>query len=486
MNLRRKAVIGVFWSAVQSWGRQIISLVVFAVLARLLGPEVFGQIALAGIFISFVEIFIDQGLSTAIVQREELEAEHLDTAFWINIFSGFILTIISIVCAGFIADIFNDVTITPIIRWLSVGFLLNALTSVQQAIFTRKLNFKALAIRSLVAIVIGGFVGLIMAFNGFGVWSLVGKQITEGFIGVLVLWRTSDWIPKARFSIKHFKELFSFSRSLIATNLFEIVNRQADNFLIGFFLGSVSLGYYTLAYRFLSVATQLLSSMVNSVTLPTFSRLQNEPKQLKAVFYKASQIIGFISFPVFVGMACLAPEIILVLVGKEWLASAPVLQVLSIAGIQLSVSYLYTDIILSMGKASWRLWLNFLNATANAICFLIAVRWGIVAVAVAYTAQSIIIASPFFLYAVRKLIRISFLKYFQQFLSPILGSFGLAIAIFSMKFYFGNLASYNLSSYAIIISCSIVGALVYLIISWYTEPSLLKSLFGFLKIPSRE
>jgi O-antigen/teichoic acid export membrane protein len=177
-NLRQQAVKGVFWSALESWGRQAISFGVFFLLARLLGPGTFGLVALSSVFLAFLQVFLDQGFSQAIVQRQNLEPEHLDTAFWTNLGVSILLATTSIACAGLVSDLFKEPQITSIIRCSSLGLLLSAFSSVQDAILQRKLAFKALATRSLVGVVIGGVVGVSMAFMGFGVWSLVGQQLS--------------------------------------------------------------------------------------------------------------------------------------------------------------------------------------------------------------------------------------------------------------------------------------------------------------------
>ena len=297
MNLRQKAVKGVVWSAIQSWGRQAIAFIVFALLARLLAPEVFGLVALAGVFLAFTQVFLDQGFADAIIQRQQLDPEHLDTAFWTNLCIGLLLTLLGIAVAGLVADLFNQPQLTPIIRWLSLSFLLRALSAVQDAIFRRNLAFKALAVRSLMAVFAGGLVGVTMAFMGFGVWSLVGQQLVDSLVQVIVLWLASDWRPRINFSAKHFKDLFSFGINVVGINILNFLNTRSDDFLIGYFLGSVALGYYSIAYRLLLIVAQLLIGVINGLAMPVFSRLQGEPEQLRKAFYTGTQLCSLVAFP---------------------------------------------------------------------------------------------------------------------------------------------------------------------------------------------
>jgi len=244
MSIGRKAVKGALWSVIQKLGNQIISLVVFFLLARLLGPKTFGLVAFADVFVVFMKVFTDQGFAQATVQRQELEQEHLDTAFWTNLGITAGLTLVGIAGASVVADQFNQPAIAPVICWLSLGFLLSAFNSVQEAIFTRRMAFKALALRSMVAQLIGGIVGIAMAFGGFSVWSIVGQRLANEGVKSIVLWWMSDWQPGLKVSWRHFRELFAFGVNILGFNILGFFNRRSDDFLIGYFLGPVALGYY--------------------------------------------------------------------------------------------------------------------------------------------------------------------------------------------------------------------------------------------------
>ncbi|MDZ8221736.1 MULTISPECIES: lipopolysaccharide biosynthesis protein [unclassified Nostoc] len=466
-NLRQKAVKGVFWSALDSWGRQVITIGVFLVLARLLGPQTFGLIALSTIFLNFLQIFADQGLSQAIVQRQDLEKEHLDTAFWSNLGVNALAAILSIACAGLIADLFKEPQITSIIRWLSLGFIITGFSSVQEAIFQRKLAFKSLAIRSLIAGVVGGIVGVTMAFMGFGVWSLVGQQLANNLAQVLVLWCVSDWRPGFKFSLKHFKELFAFGVNVMGMSLFNFLNRRSDDMLIGYFLGSVALGYYSVAYRLLLNLTQLLTIVVVKVSLPTFSRLQAEPERLRNAFYKGIQFASLITFPGFLATVVLAPEIVVVIFGTKWIPSIPVMQVLNLMGVIYAYFYFNTPLMMAIGKPSWELGLYFLQAITNIIAFAISVKWGIVAVAAAYVIRSYVMA-PIDIWVIRKLINIDIGTYLRQGFIPLVGTILMLIAISLVKFFCSTL----ISPLALLSVSIFVGIIVYVLSIYLIAPKL--------------
>ncbi|MGB3533239.1 MAG: MOP flippase family protein [Microcoleaceae cyanobacterium] len=475
MNLRQQAVKGIFWSAIQKFGNQAISFVVFFCLARLLEPEAFGLIALASVFLAFVQIFLNQGFAEAIVQRQELEPEHLDTAFWVSLIISILLTVISVSVADIVAQGFNQPELAPIIRWLSLGFLLSAFNSVQQAIFRRNLAFKALAARSLVASCAGGIVGVVMAFSGFGVWSLVGQQLTNNIAGILVLWWASDWKPGLKVSQKHFYELFHFGINILGFNLLNFFNRRSDDFLIGYFLGPTALGYYTIAYRLLLLMTNLFTNTMAQVALPTFSRLQSQPEKMRQAFYTATQLSSLVAFPAFLGMALLAPELVPFLFGENWLPSIPVMQVLAFIGILHAIEYFNQSVILAMGKPGWRLKINAINAVANVIAFMIVIQWGILAVAAAYVIRGYLFL-PLPLWAIYQLIKINFKTYWSQFIAPFISSIVMVGIIFAIKVYLGNYLSLPI----LIAVCTGVGIIVYSIMIRFTAPQLFQQVLGLL------
>lgn len=367
-----------------NWGNQITTLVVFVLLTRLLGPEAFGLVAMASVFTSFVAIFAEQGLSQAIVQREELEPKHLDTAFWTNVVIGFGLTLLGILLSGVVANIYNQPELQPIVALLSITLLLTALSSTQQALLQRSLNFRALAIRQLTASIVGGIVGIAMALMGAGVYALVGKSLTTGVVSVVVLWRASNWRPRFSYSKRHFRDLFGFGMSMVGVKTTNFIRTRMDDFLIGYFLGPEALGYYTVAYRLGRLTLDMFTSVMSSVAVATFARLQDDFDRLRAALYKFSSMAGLITFPIFVGLIVLAPELILALSGEKWLPSAAVMRVLSIGGFALSLQQFLAFLIISLGRPDRLFLLNTVVAVAIAVAFTISAQFGIIYVAFAY------------------------------------------------------------------------------------------------------
>ena len=437
MSLKQEAIKGVTWSAAQKWGVRIISFCVMLILARLVLPESFGLVAYATVFTAFAQIFVDQGFSDAIVQFPDLKREHLDTAFWVNVLTGTILTIASIAASSLIANIFDEPQLGPIVRWLSPIFILSALSSVQQSLLRRKFAFKSLTTRSLIATISSGIVAVIMAFLGFGVWSLVAKLIVEGAVSVIALWQVSDWRPNFRLSRKHFKELFSFGINIVGGNFVDFLSVHSDDFLIGYYLGPIALGYYTLAYNLLIVMTDLLVSVPNAVAFPVFSKIQKDPIRLKSTFYEVTQLQSIIAFPIFLGVFIVAPEAVRVLYSDKWASSIPVVQILMLIGIVRSASYFYSSIFRAAGKPSWRFGIYSLTAVLNVVGFLIVVRMGIIAVAVSYVVVSYLLMPLYFL-MIRKLIHVTMQSHLGQYTIALVSSLIMIVVVIGCKYLLGQ------------------------------------------------
>jgi len=478
MNLKQKAAQGVAWSVIQKWGREIITFITFVALSRLLPPDAFGLVAMAAVFTSFIEIFLDQGLGAAIVQRSDLERDHLDSAFWTNVLTGILLTVASIASAGFVAEFYQEPRLAPILRWLSLSFILVALSSTQIAILQRRLSFKSLAARSLAANLVGGIVGVGMALSGFGVWSLVGQNLANSLAAVIVLWSASKWRPKFYLSKKHFMDLFGYGLSIVGEKVLLFFTRRSDDFLIGYYLGPTMLGYYTIGYRLLLVLIRLVTGITNSVAFPTFSRIQHESERMRRAFYKVTQYTSLLAFPAFIGLAVLAPELVPVVFGDQWIPSIPVMQVLALIGILQSVLFFNGSVIKASGKPSWNLGIMFLTSVCSVIGFLITVQLGIVAVAISFVIAGYLVA-PISYLAVHRLIKIDIRTYSQQFLAPLSASLFMVIIILGLKHF---IEPRGLNLYVELAVYLLAGVLTYLMVIVLTARKLATQVMDLIRI----
>lgn len=469
MNIREKALQAVFWAVLRGGGHRVITLAVFVVLARLLDPEAFGLVALAGVFIAFTELFMGIGFGAAIIQRRELEAAHLDTAFWTILAIGGISAIGCFGAAGWIASLFDKPALAPVLRWLSLGIFFASLTRVQESLLQRDLNFKALAARMLAASAAGGAGGVGMAMNGLGVWSLVGQQLIGAAAGVLVLWAVSRWRPRLQYSTERLRELFDFGVHVMGSNVMHFVNEHADRLLIGYFLGPATLGYYTVGQRLIVIIQQVTSKTFALVLYPMFSRIQDDEARIRRVLSTAVQVTALGAFPVFIFLSVAGPETVHVLFGARWSASAPVLQILAVAGLLQSIVMFVDPMFKARGKPSWAFKVAVVRAMVGVTMFASAVRWGIVGVAFAWVAREVLLVF-FSLRLAKRLVALDVVAYMRGLLGPFAGALAVAVGVLLAK----NVVDAAPGDEAALLGGLVLASVVYIVVVLLVQPSLVK------------
>ncbi|HSJ45320.1 MAG TPA: oligosaccharide flippase family protein [Euzebyales bacterium] len=438
-GLRSAAARGVYWTALDNWGYQLATLVVFSVLARLVAPKAFGLIALATVFTSLLKIAADQGLADAIIQRADIEDEHINGAFWASVALGVVLTGLLAASSPLIATAFDNAALSPILAALSLTLTVSGLSTVQRAILTREFAFATLTLRSLVSVVVGGIAGIIAAVLGAGVWSLVVQTLTVEVVAVITLWVASDWRPRLGFSWGHVKQLLPFGANIVGFRALRLANTQVDNLMIGLFIGSTALGFYVVAYRVLRLVINICTSVIGSVAFPTFSRVQRDSERVQRLYYRTMRLAALVTFPAFLGVIILAPEVTLLMFGQGWGPSIPVMRVLGVAGLVTSIGFLNPTVIKALGKPSWRVAIMGGAALAQVVGFAIAVQWGVLAVATALAVVTLAV-TPVWFYAVHKLVGLRLDLLARQLMTPAIASVLMVAAVLGVKSVVDELA----------------------------------------------
>ncbi|HEX6257195.1 MAG TPA: lipopolysaccharide biosynthesis protein [Euzebyales bacterium] len=432
MTLRRLAARGVYWTALENWGYQIATLVVFAVLARLVAPEAFGLIALATVFTSVLKIAADQGMADAIIQRPDIDDEHVNGAFWTSVTLGVVLTVLLGAASPVIATLFGDPALGPVLAALSLTLTVSGLSTVQRALLTRTFAFASLTLRSLVSVVVGGGAGIAAALLDAGVWSLVVQTLTVEVVAVITLWVASDWRPRLSFSWPHVKEMLPFGANIVGFRALRLANTQSDNFMIGLFLGPTQLGFYVVAYRVLRLLINMCTAVIGSVAFPTFSRVQDHDERVRRLYYRTMRLAALVTFPTFLGLVVIAPEATRLMFGSGWSESIPVMRMLGLAGLATSIGFLNPTVLKALGKPSWRVVLMGVTAVAQVASFAVAVRWGVLAVATALAVVTFAV-SPAWFYAVHKLIGLRPTAVMRQLVGPAVASGLMVGAVVATK-----------------------------------------------------
>jgi O-antigen/teichoic acid export membrane protein len=366
--------IALLWSFVTTGGRQGINALLTFALAAILGPEAFGTVAMASIYVHFVQMFIEQGLGPAIIQRENLSDAHKNSAFWMVMGLGLILVSLSVGFSGWWAGVNDLPELALVISILSILIPLESLTVVQQALLRREMEFKKLALRANLSVLLGGTVGLTLAFRGFGIWALVAQHLVTSATGVLILWTVSDWRPGFRFSRDAASELIGFSSGAFLGRIAIFANNRSDALLMGIFFGPVAVGLYRLADRLMGLLVDLSSRSIQAVALPEFSRLQSQPEALAKSAYRCLRTSATIAIAPLAVMAASSNEL-MSLVGEDWAGAAVPLLLLCVVGMVRSVSLITGPIMRALGRPYAHALFMWCHAIPSALMFWAVAVW---------------------------------------------------------------------------------------------------------------
>lgn len=359
------------WAYAMDIGAQVLGALITFVLAALLGPDEFGLVALALVYVMFIDMLQRQGLSSAIVQRRDLQRDHLNTAFWLIVVLTLALTAASVSLSGWWAASNNTPQLRIVIIWMSALLPIQGLILVQEAILRRDMRFRPLALRNTIAAVTGGTLGVIAAFAGFGVWALVIQQVGTALTKLLVLWSVTDWRPEWRFSRRHLHDLLSFSTGSFLTSVAVFVNARADALFVGMFFGPAAIGLYRFAHRMMSqvLAVSLSGPSMITVALPALSRRQDDPAAFTRELDRLVHIAVVSSFPLFGILAAVAQPLMRV-VGDQWVPAATAVQLLCLVGCAQAISALVQPVLQALGHPHRQAILTWVLAAFSAASFI--------------------------------------------------------------------------------------------------------------------
>ncbi|HOX24772.1 MAG TPA: lipopolysaccharide biosynthesis protein [Candidatus Krumholzibacteria bacterium] len=429
--MKAKVIRGVGWSALQNWVIRIISFAIFPVLARLLGPEAYGLIAMAGIYVAFLEIFSDTSFAASIEQRQDLEPEHLDSIFWTFAGVGLLLTGVSIATAPLIARFFGEPELSAVIRWLSLGVMMLMVSGVQTSVLRRDLEMRKLATANLVAVIVGGVLGIGMALAGFGVWSLVAQRLAQRAIVLVMVWRASAWAPRLRISPRHLRDVSGFGFSVMGNRVLVFLNGQFDRLVLSRTMGKESLGFYSVASRLAQLLIDVLIGGNTQVVIPALAKLQDDLPRFRTAFDKACRFTCFLALPVFAGVSLLAGEVVAVIFGPQWTPSVPAVRILALLGFIQALQYINSAAMLALGRANLRLAIQVVHTVVNVVFFLIAAPYGFVAVAAAYVIRAYLVGPLDFL-ALKRLQVIAFRRTLRAIRAPVVATAIMAAGVYAL------------------------------------------------------
>ena len=432
MSFKSLVARGAAWTLVKTGGDQFLSFFIFVVLARLLTPVEFGVVALATVFTEVGRPAIRAGLSAAIIQRKTVTSAQADTAFWMAMVIGVLLFLAVASLAGPISKAFDEAQLEEVLRVLPVVFVILALGVIHDAKLRREFRFKAIAGSKILATLLSGGLGVWMAVEGFGVWSLVTYQILHEAIYTGALWAVLRWLPGFEISRKEMLTMFRFGLPLICAEFLNKAKNRVNDLIIGLFLGAGAVGFFRVAMRAINMLSNVSVRPVMGVALPTFSRLQDDPKRLKKYCLSMCRATSAISIPIVLGVGVLAPEFIRILLGEQWAQSEMVLRVLSILAFTLGLHAVAPPLILSAGKAGWTAGIRTMELAITALFAILAVPYGITAMAGAFVLSNFLIL-PIALIVATHFTQIRALSILRAVTTPVLAGLVMVVSLMVLR-----------------------------------------------------
>ncbi len=433
MSNQQSFISNFIWRFLERSGAQIVTFIVSIVLARLLDPAVYGTIALVTVIITILQVFIDSGLGTSLIQKKDADEIDFSTVFYFNIAMCSVLYLLLFFTAPLIALFYEEPSLTPIIRVLGITLIISALKNVQQAYISKNMLFRKFFYSTIGATLSSAAVGIIMAVLNFGVWALVVQNLFNLFVSTVILWVTVKWRPKLVFSFERLKGLFSFGWKMLVSALIDTLYKDIRQLIIGKKYSSEDLAYYNKGQQFPNLIVVNINSSIDSVLLPTLSKEQSNKEVLKSMTRRAIKTSSFILWPCMVGLGVCAEPLIRLLLTEKWLFCVPYLRIFCFTYAFYPIHTANLNAIKAMGKSGIFLKLEIIKKIVGMALLLSSMWFGVMAMA--YSLLLSTIASSFInAFPNRKLLNYNYFEQIKDISTSILLSAVMGAIVFCITF----------------------------------------------------
>jgi O-antigen/teichoic acid export membrane protein len=470
---------GVRWLAVGQIVSQVLRFVVSVALARLLAPEDFGLVTMAGVFTALAGLFSTLGAGPAIVQRAEVSPALLRSLATLGFAVGAGLSAALAVAAVPIAGFYGDPRVASILACLGMTFVLASLGIVPEALLQRELKFNRLVAIDLTVLVVSAMVSVGLAAAGLRVWALVAGTLTAAALRSALLLLSSPWRPSPGFDRQALRGVVGFSASIMAFNGTQYLSRNTDRLIIGRALGPVELGIYDYGYRFYMYPLESVTAVLISVMFPTFSRIQHDLGQLGRAFLRANGAIALLTFPMVTGLAVVADPFVRVVFGEKWLRVIPLIEILAPVGLLQSIGATPGQLFLARGKAALRFWWSVVYTTLIVGAFFAGIPWGILGMASAYALVMIPINIVAFWLALG-LVDLGLLDLWRALARTTAATVGMGVVVLGVRL---ALEAAGVHGAPLLLTCIVAGIVAYVALVRWLKPEALTDLLRLL--PSR-
>ena len=425
-----KSVIANFiWRFAERSGAQLVTFIVSIVLARLLMPEDYGTIALVTVFTTIMQVFVDSGLGTALIQKKDADDLDFSSVFYFNFVVCIVLYLVMFFAAPFIAAFYNMPELTPVVRVISLTIIISGIKGVQQSFVSRNMLFKRFFYATLGGTIFSAFLGIAMAYAGFGFWAIVAQQLSNTAIDTLILWITVKWRPKLMFSWNRLKGLLSFGWKMLCSALLDTVYGNLRNLLIGKIYSSSDLAFYNQGDKFPKLIVSNINTSIDSVLLPAMSKEQDDKDRVKKMTRRSIMVSCYIMAPLMIGLACCASNIVVVVLTEKWLPCVFFLQIFCITYMFYPIHTANLNAIKAMGRSDLFLKMEIWKKVIGMILLLATLCISVKAMAYSLlisTFVSMIINT----WPNKKLLDYSFIEQMKDILPSILLAVGMGVVVY--------------------------------------------------------
>lgn len=421
MSLKKQTFSAVRWTMLAMFGKASLQFLQVAVLARLLAPHDFGLMALVTAVIVFAQVFTDMGVSNAIIHHQQVSQEELSSLYWLNVMAGVMMMLLVMLASSTIAGLYDSPSLRPLLMAISVYFLIVALGQQLVVVAEKELKFNILARIELTSAFVGFVVSVIWASLDPSVSALIAGMLTSAIIMTGLSWGmlADGWRPMWRLRFREISHFLGFGGYTMANNLVSTLNMQVDVLIGGRFLSAASLGVYSLPRDLSLRVANVFNPIVTRVGLPVMAKSQNDRPFLKIVYLRTLRMVSSVNFPVYLGIAAFAPEIVALMFGSQWNDAIPLLRILALWGLLRSVGNPVGSLVFAVGRADLQFKWNLALAFVVPPAVWAGVQFGNLGLALAMALLSLVIVWPAWLVLVRPLCGSGFGEYVRQLIVPL-------------------------------------------------------------------
>lgn len=376
-SLKEKTARGLLWGGLSNGVQQILNLVFGIFLARMLTPADYGMVGMLSVFTVIATALQESGFTAALVNKRETRHEDYNAVFWFSIGMSFCLYILLFASAPLIADFYHKPELTPLARYLFLGFVLSGMGTAHSAWLFKHLMVKQRTISQITALVISGCVGITMAYNGFSYWGIATQNLVYVTVTTLFYWYFASWTPSININLRPLRSMLGFSSRILVTNMFSHVNYNMFSIILGRYYPTRDVGFYDQAYKWSSMGGLFILGMINSVAQPVLAEVANDRKRQQRIFRKLMIFTIAVSFPLMLGIGLMAEELVNLFLTDKWTGTIPLLRLLCISGAFVPITNLYQQLLISRGRSDLYMWGVIIEGILILICLLLASPYGV-------------------------------------------------------------------------------------------------------------